>query len=63
MIGKPIPWAVFIPCFRGEVLAVDGVWPDTLNNLEDLVADVEFVVKLRVGASILALDVKFHERV
>jgi hypothetical protein len=51
-----------IPCFCREVLTVHGVWPYTLDNLEDLVTDVKLVVELCVGTSALALNVELHQR-
>ena len=49
--------------FFRQMFAVDGVGPDALDDLEDLVADVEFVVELGVSAGVLDFDVEFHEGV
>lgn len=51
----------YIPCFCREILPVHGVWPYTLDYLEDLVANVELVIELRVGPSTLTLNVELHQ--
>jgi hypothetical protein len=51
----------YIPCFCGKVVTVHLVWPDALDDLEDLVANIELVVKLRVCASALTLVVELHQ--
>jgi hypothetical protein len=35
--------------------------PDTFDNLEDLISDVEFVVECRVSTGGLALDIELHQ--
>jgi hypothetical protein len=52
---------VDIPCFRGKVVSVNRVWPNALDDLEDLKPDVELVVELCVHACALAFVVEFHE--
>ncbi len=45
------------------MLPIESVWPDALDDLKYLVADVELVVELRMGTSALTFYVKFHEGV
>ena len=41
--------------FGGEVAPIERVRPDAFDHLEDLEADVEFVVELGVGAGVFDL--------
>jgi hypothetical protein len=52
---------VDIPCFRGEVVTINRVWPNAFDDLEDLKTDVELVVELCVHARALAFIVELHE--
>jgi hypothetical protein len=53
--------SVDIPCFRGEVVTVNRIWPNALDDLENLKPDVELVVELCVHACALAFVVELHE--
>jgi hypothetical protein len=50
-----------IPSFCGQIFPIDWVWPDALNDLENLVSDVELVIELAACTRALALDVELHE--
>ena len=53
---------VHVLALMRQLLLVHIVDPNTLDDLEDLVADIELVVELRVGTSGLAFDIELHQR-
>jgi len=54
-------WMVwYIPSLRCEIFPVYRIRPYALDDLENLVTNIEFVVKLSVRAGALTLIVKLH---
>jgi hypothetical protein len=42
---------MYAPALLGQTLLVDIIRPDTLDNLEDLISDVEFIIELGMSPS------------